>query len=92
LGRFPEQDLERIWRGEGYRRLRRGVVAEPFFPGCENCIASGLPPPPILPFEWMNSVELAPPSPDDPVVAPAASRRRFRALRRLARRLPGLRP
>jgi MoaA/NifB/PqqE/SkfB family radical SAM enzyme len=93
LGCIPEMTPGEVWLGEGYKTLRRGVVNEPYYPGCENCIAAGLPPPPVLSPEWMNSLELAspgletfaiPPVPAPPPRGPA------RIARAIWRRLPGL--
>jgi len=92
LGRIPEMTPEQVWFGEGYRKLRRGVVDEPYYPGCENCIANGLPPGPLLSSGWMNSVESAPPGgapveiPPPPRPEPWGMKRIARALQR---RLPG---
>lgn len=92
LGRIPEKSTDEVWFGEGYRALRRGVVHEPFYPGCENCIAAGLPPPPVVSEEWMNSVELAPPG-DEVIAIPEAPAPPPRGAARIARavwrRLPG---
>lgn len=92
LGRIPDLTTDEIWHGEEYQTLRRGVVDEPYYPGCENCIAAELPPPPILPPEWLNSLELAPPGPETFDIPPAPAlppRGPARIARAIWRRLPG---
>jgi MoaA/NifB/PqqE/SkfB family radical SAM enzyme len=92
LGRIPELSPAGVWQGEEYQTLRRGVVDEPYYPGCENCIAAQLPPPPILSPEWMNSLELAPPGPEPIEIPPAPApppRGAARIARAIWRRLPG---
>jgi len=51
LGNVLEKDILRIWKGENYQRLRRGVIEAPFYPGCGDCIASRKVPSPIMPFQ-----------------------------------------
>jgi hypothetical protein len=93
LGRIPENSPDGVWQGEGYRALRRGVVEEPYFPGCEACIAAKLPPSPIISAEWLNSVELGPPGTEDVEIPPTPApppRGLPRIARAIRRRLAGL--